>query len=138
MHAFSIHANVNNKTVHKEPSTNCRCEEAETKATITLMASLVIKRPLMYVLNRLFYLLLPLCLLLSLCLYPAQPVSLLMPSLGNESSTHTSDIWMTLMLCRFLWHPIVKPARSVTTLSLSCSSSVLEVGGKKKLFQNKH
>lgn len=66
MHAFAIHANVNNKTVHRAPSTNCRCEEAETKATVTLMASLVIKRPLMYVLNRLFYLLLPLRLLLSL------------------------------------------------------------------------
>lgn len=56
---------LNNKTVRGAPSTNCRCEEAETKATVTLMVSLVIKRPLMYVLSRLFYLLLPLCLLLS-------------------------------------------------------------------------
>lgn len=80
MHAFYIHANVNNKTVHRVPSTNSRCEEAETKATVTLMASLVIKRPLMYVLNRLFYLLLPLTLLVSTRL---NQFSLLMLSLVN-------------------------------------------------------
>lgn len=62
MHASPTHVNVENKTAHRASSTNCRCEEAETKATVALMASLVIKRPLMYVLNRLFYLLLPLCL----------------------------------------------------------------------------
>lgn len=45
VHALYIHANVNNKTVRGRPSTNCRCEEAETKTTVTLMASLVIKRP---------------------------------------------------------------------------------------------
>lgn len=60
------HVNVEDKKKkkcgHRASSANCRCEEAETKATLALMASLVIKRPLMYVLNRLFYLLLPLCL----------------------------------------------------------------------------
>lgn len=33
MHTFSLHANVSNSTVHRMLSTNCRCEEAETKAT---------------------------------------------------------------------------------------------------------
>lgn len=104
MQTFYIHANVN-KTVHRTPSTNCRCEEAETKATVTLMASLVIKRPLMYVLNSLFYLLLPLCLSLSLSLHPARPVSLLMPSFGNvlllrALNTHLTSGWRACIL----WH----------------------------------
>lgn len=55
MHAFSIHANVGNKTALGVSSTSCRCEEAETKAAVTLMASLVIRRPLMYALHTLFY-----------------------------------------------------------------------------------
>lgn len=50
--------------VHRVASPNCRWGKAETKATVTLMACLVIRRALMYVLNGLFYLFLPLCLLL--------------------------------------------------------------------------
>lgn len=100
MHAVYTHANVNNKTVHKVPSTNCRCEEAETKATVTLMASLVIKRPLMYAATQ------------QTLLSPSSsmPLSPFLPGSTSffinavfrecsfaQSPRHTSDIWLTLM-----------------------------------------
>lgn len=130
--------------MHGAPSTNCRCEEAETKATVTLMASLVIKRPLMYVLNRLFYLLHPLCLLLSLSLLGS--TSFFINAVFRECSfaqspQHTSDICLTLMyVCRFLWHQSLASkehhnARFVAILRV-CSSPVLEVGGNKNTKQD--
>lgn len=45
MHVLQIHANAPHQNKQRRPSTNCRCEEAETKATVALMASLVINRP---------------------------------------------------------------------------------------------
>lgn len=89
------------KTAHGVPSTNCRWEEAETKATVTLMASLVIKRPLMYVLNSLLS---PSSSSSSssLCFYPAQQVSLLLHSLGHVSiflpfHIHLTSGWHSCM-----------------------------------------
>lgn len=131
---------LNNKKAHREPSTNCRCEEAETKATGTLMASLVINRPLMYLLNRLFYLLLPLCL------------STLSASTGStgffinavfrecpfsQSPRHTPDIWLTLMYVAFFGTKSLasKEHHNVEFVAIKgvCSPSVLEVCGNKKL-----